>query len=542
MTKTRLLAVSLLPCAAVVAHAQQEVGRLTVVKEVRVTRTPVAEGRDYVYARDNQTVRNNYGLRTGRRSKATIHFFDKSSVSVNERTDLVISDSASRRNIQLTSGAVEVKVAKGVNTTVQTPTATATARGTRFEVRANGEVLVYEGSVAVTAGGQTVVVQAGNKVSVGSGSQATTPMAVPLSPGEMPQIEGGSGTQWFETIQEDSGLTTGLAGHDFQDIRQDPVNETNPVAVQPTSTTVIIRGQSRAPIPDSRREQGLVDNTETSYLFPAIALAGTLAADASKLQDTQTPAFQGSGFAYGGDPAFLGLRGDLVGRLGESTYNYEANALIYLHDPETKPLGRMGSVLYLERRFNEKFKIYAGRRKFYEGPVFSDAIDTQLIANRFSSVGARYDQKPFSAEVAYLYDANRYVSGAQSGELASVYLRVYGGLLGGHLLEADDLPGGGHGRTVSLSMPVIRGFLDGYGEFGTHVDGTTNETVGAYLPGFFQKTGVDVFFEYARKRDVAQAYSVTALYEIPSSNASLRGSLDWINGDLRAGAGVSFKF
>lgn len=542
MTKTRLLAISLLPCVVAVAHAQQEVGRLSVVKEVKVTRTPVSEGRDYVYARDNQTVRNNYGLRTGRRSKATIHFFDKSSVSVNERTDLVISDSSSRRNIQLTSGAVEVKVAKGVNTTVQTPTATATARGTRFEVRANGEVLVYEGSVAVTAGGQTVIVQAGNKVSVGSGSQAgNTPMAVPLSPGEMPGIEGGNGTQWFETIEEDAGLTVGNGGVDFQDIRQSPVNETVPTAIQPTSTTVIIRG-SRAPIPDSRREQGLIDNTETSYLIPAVALAGTLAVDANKLKDTQTPAFQGSAFAYVGDPAFLGIRGDLAGRLGDSTYAYEANVLMYLHDPETKPLGRFGSVLYLERRFNENLKIFAGRRKFYEGPVFSDAIDTQLIANRFSSVGARYDQKPFSAEVAYLYDANRYVSSAQSGALASVYVKLYGGLLGGHLLEADDVPGGGHGRTVSLSMPLIRGFLDGYGEFGTHVDGTTNETVGAYLPGFFQKTGIDVFFEYARKRDIAQAYSVTALYQIPSSNASLRGSLDWIDGDLRAGAGVSFKF
>jgi len=542
MTRTRLLALAFVPLAAV-AHAQEEVGKLSVVRLVKVTNRPVTDpAAQYVDASNDQRVKNHYGLRTGRRSKAEIHFDDKSVLRVNERTDMIINDpGAGQRHVDLKAGAVWIKVAKGVNTTISTPTATATARGTQFEVRSNGEILVYEGSVAVhpTGGGQTVLVEAGNKVSVGTGGQLSSPS--PLSPTETPQGQGGGTAEWFNNVEQDAGLLVPAGTSDFTQLRKDPINEAPAQIIDETSTVVIIRGRTRAPIPDARREFGLIDNTDSNYLFPAAGLAATIALDYKNLGTIEPPAVHGNLYSYYGRPSFGGLRVEAVGSVGNSTYAYEANALQFWHDPSTDVVSGFGSVLDIERRLNDHIRVFAGRRKFYHGPVFSNLADTQLIANRFSSVGAHIDQGPLSAEFAYIHDSNRFVKGAQNGALASVFYKTYGGLIGGHFLTTDEMPGGGNGSSVSLSMPVIKNLLDGYGEYGTGIDGTKNTTVGAYLPGFFQKTGVDVFLEYGLKKGVNQAYSITGVYEI-KKGPQIRASMDWLNGTPMLNVGASFRF
>lgn len=544
------MALGLLPLAAATAQAQQEIGDLSIVRSVKVTKAPITEGRDYVDAKDNQRVKNNYGLRTGRRSKAEIRFDDHSILRVNERTDMVVYDAKSLRNIQLNQGAVWVKVAKGVNTTITTPTATATARGTQFEVRANGEILVFEGSVAVSAGGQTVLVESGNKVSVGTGGQPTS--VIPLSPAELPSgsggattggsVKGGGEASWFEEVTTEAGVVVSTGTNDLTAIRQAPINEVPADELRKTTTTVIIRGLTRAPvIPDERREFGLVDNTDTNYLFPALALAATIAAEPRSLAEIPNPSAHGTVYAYAGRPTFGGLRTNLVGSIGGTTYAYEANVLQFWREPETDVLSNFGSVLYLERRLDDHIKVFAGRRKFYHGPVFSNLADTQLIANRYSGAGIRYDRGALSVEAAYVYDANRYVKGAQQGTLASVFYRAYGGVFGGHFLQADDVPGGGHGRSFSASLPVVKGEIDGYAEIGVGVDGRDAQTYGVYLPGFFQRTGVDVFAEYGLKKGETQAYSVTGLYEM-KKGPQLRGSIDWVGGVHRFSIGASFRF
>jgi len=546
MTRTRLLALAFLPLCAV-AHAQQEVGKLSVVRVVKVTTAPVTEsgGDQYVDAKNDQRIKNHYGLRTGRRSKAEIHFDDKSILRVDERTDIVVKDPGPNQrlvDVRGKEGGVWIKVAKGINTTITTPTATATARGTEFEVRANGDILVYEGSVAVhpSKGGQTILVEAGNKVSVGTGGQ--TPTVAPLAPGEIPQGRGGGTAEWFNNVEQDAGLVVPAGTSDFVELRKDPINEAPGQTAAETSTTVIIRGRPFADIPDARREFGLIDNTDTNYLFPAAALAATLAVDYHHMEPLAPPAVHGNFYSYYGRPSFGGVRGEAVGVVGNSTYAYEANVLQFWHDPSTEVISGFGSVLSLERNLGDHVRIFAGRRKFYHGPVFANLADTQLIANRYSSIGAHFSEGPFSAEVAYIHDSNRFLKGAQNGALASVFCKVYGGLLGAHYLSTDDMPGAnGRGGAVSLSMPVLKNVIDGYGEYGTGIDGTRNTTLGAYLPGFFQKTGVDVFLEYGLKQGVNQAYSITGVYEI-KKGPQLRASMDWLNGTPILNVGASFRF
>jgi|GEM_PF-4710493 len=538
--KSTILAASL---AAVFAQGQDRVGTLSIVRQVKVTRTEVTKGRDYVDARDGQPIWNNYGIRTLRRSQAEIKFTDHSVVRVNERTDMIVEDAASLRHIQLDQGAVWIRVAKGVNTTISTPTATATARGTEFEVRGDGETLVYEGTVEVKGKvtGTELLVSAGHKVTFDADGNPSKP--IPLTPEETPKGRGGGVQTWFNNIEDDEGILVGMQGHDYNTLRTDPLGD--PIQ-KPTSTNlnVIVRSPAIRPAidpTDPRRDLGLIDDTNTSYLFPAAALATTLALDYNDLSAIQMPAVSATAFGFLGQPAFAGIRGEATGLLGQSRYGYEANAVQYYNDPSTNVLGRFGSVLYMERPIAPGFEIFAGRMKFYEGPVFEDAIDTQLIADRYTAAGVKFKEGPVTIKAAYLYDANRYVNGVQPGELLTVDYKVLGGVLGGHLLETNGPTGTGHGRSVSLTLPLLRNLVDGYAEFGTGVDGTTNTTAGVYLPFIMQATGVNVFLEYADKRSVAQSYSITGVYQI-KKGPMIRGSLEWINGTSLASLGLAFKF
>lgn len=542
MARLRLPLLFVAPLVAATASAQQVVGTLNVVRQVKVTTGPHDASPNYVDAHDGQPIRNRYGVRTLRRSRAQINFNDHSVLRINERTDVVVLDSASLRNIQLNDGAVWVKVAKGVNTTVTTPTATATARGTEFQVFANGDLFVYEGIVDLHIGGRTVAVTAGNKVTFSNDGKPSEPTK--LDPSEKPQgggagAGGGGGSQaWFTSVEQEAGeqVTTGPSP-EFQSLRTNAVNEFHKDVEDPT-LQVIVRGPNQT---DLKRELGLVDNTDTNYLFAGLGLAASLALEARNLDTVGAPALSGTAFGYTGLTTFYGVRGNADGSIGDSRYGYEANVVEFTDNPSTKPIGRFGSVLYFERPVAPGLSVYAGRRKFFHGPVFANLADTQLIANRYTGAGFRYDRKVFSAEAAYVYDSNALVRGAQEGALGSVFLKGFGGVLGGHLLETKGLPGEGHGRSLSLSAPVVKNQLEAYGEVGRGIDGHSNQTYGVYFPGFFQKTGVDLFAEYGLKRDVAQSYSLTALYVVPKG-PQVRVSLESINGATRLSLGGAIRF
>jgi hypothetical protein len=546
MSNLRIASVLLLVLTATASQAQEVVGTLSIIRDVRVTRSVFGDNNEYVNARNGQPIQNRYGVRTLRRSRAQVNFRgDRSILRVNELTDLVVYDEATLRRVQLSQGEVWVHVAHGVNTSIATPILTATARGTEYTV-ADGFVKVFEGVVAVkpaSGEGKEFLVPAGHKIAFGPDGH--TSGVENLAPDEMPKGRGGGSTTWFTEVPSELGTEVGVMGGDFHSLRTDPINE--PVN-KPTegSLAVIIDRKHFSPAQtvaqtDPRNELGLVDDTNSSDWFPAVALAATLALDYPTLDQTKLPAVQGTVFGFDGSPAFAGIRGDANGAIGRSTYGYEANVLQYYNDPTTNVLGRFDSVLYMERPVAPDLQVFAGRMKFYEGPVFNDAIDTQLIADRYSAAGVEYAGHLFSGNLAYVYDANRYQVGTQPGLMANLEYHLLGGAIGGHVLQTSGPLGNGHGQSVTLTLPVWRNMIDGYGEYGKGIDGTTNETIGAYFPWFLRHAGVDLFFEYADKVDVAHAYSVTALYRIKKT-IELRAGLDWVNGTPLASVGAAWRF
>ena len=125
----------------------------------------------------------------------------------------------------------------------------------------------------------------------------------------------------------------------------------------------------------------------------------------------------------------------------------------------------------------------------------------------------------------YVYDGNPDVSGAQRGALGSVFYQVGEGQFGVHYLHTSGLSDG-TGISGSGSYRLLPGVLEVYGEFGRAPDKATIYTAGAYLPGVFQRTDIDVFAEYGFHQGISNSLSLAALKNA-GKNANFRLFLDF---------------
>ena len=123
----------------------------------------------------------------------------------------------------------------------------------------------------------------------------------------------------------------------------------------------------------------------------------------------------------------------------------------------------------------------------------------------------------------FLADSDPTRRGSQSGVLASFSAQQSGGLFGVHLLQTKKSTGtSGTGFTVSLSQPLTPGVLDGYGEIGRGIDGETVATVGVYLAGLYQKSGIDAWVEAGTHSGYANALTL-GIAKNASKNLTYRG-------------------
>jgi ferric-dicitrate binding protein FerR (iron transport regulator) len=633
------------------AQAGSTIGTLRIVRQVQVTRG-VGQAAGYVPARDGEDVFAGQGVRTLKRSQAEINFRDRSVLRVNERTDLVVQDSASLRNIQLRGGVVWVRVAKGVRTQVETPSATAVARGTVFTVAVleGGltQLTVLEGAVDIQVGGKIVSVSAGQTITVtpdraGSsgatvGSATDTRFNLPdaptqLSASEMPIEFGGAVEGWWTGLGQNVGVVTTPGSSFVYDLRTSPLteiiqqvasarplgaaaprdyflpdpnerqlffsnanpslrnawtqflqngsgflnenggaslatlglNETQIAALQTldinnvgdavqtyqanAATAGIVvglegRGAYRASALSgpTNFDYRLLDRNDTSLAFVGVGAAAALLANGGKLSGTPLPTLTGQAFGFGGDPNVVGGRGRIDGAFGRTRYHMESNVIRLLTGNNSDTFSRLDSVLYVEHPVGDSVNLFAGRRRFYEGPAFQNQALSQLIADRYTGAGATFKSGQFSLTGAYLYDSNPDVRGAQAGGLGSAYVRGYGGVLGLHYLRVPKVRDGS-GYSLSLTYPVLRNVVDFYGEVGRAADRTGIQTYGAYFPGLYQRTDLDLFLEYSSRESVGHTMSVIASRDLgPLFN--VRAYAAFVDGtnDTRAGLAGIFRF
>ena len=592
-------------CLPAVAHAQNVVGSLTIVRQVEVTRGTVTPGQAaaYIPARDKQVIRAGQGVRTLKRSQAEVSFRDGSALRINERSDVIVQDSATLRNVQLREGLVWVRVAKGVRTQVETPSATAVARGTVFTVGVGKDgsttLTVLEGIVGIQVGGKSVDVNPGQTITVKSvNGVATIPdKATDVPKSALPVEFGGGAVGWWNEVAQNGGTVIAPGSSAILDLRSSPLteaiqqiaaaNNTNPgpnyyldntaqrnqflqiarngilpainasglsasayqaqfgslglgqlgltVAQQTTLQSLGITTVGQAintlnanfasaniTVASGRSEYRpgsvtgqpnfdyrLLDRNTTGLGILGIGAAAALLADSKGLTAT-VPTLSGEAFGFLNNPGFLGGRADLNGIIGKTHYQFESNVLRITTGKNKKTYSKLDSVAVVTHPLGESTTLFAGRRRFYEGPVFQDASQSQLIADRYSSAGATYKKSGLTVTGAYLHDANPDARGAQHGALGSVTSRITGGgTVGLHYLHVAKVRDG-NGYSASVVYPIVRNQVDFYGEVGRAPDKATIQTYGAYLPGLYQKTDIDFFVEYGSHEGLGHSLSLIA--------------------------------
>ena len=225
-------------------------------------------------------------------------------------------------------------------------------------------------------------------------------------------------------------------------------------------------------------------------------------------------AADGEIFGLSSDPQALGGRGRLYGTLGKTRYQFEGNVVRLLTGANADSFNAL-SVASLEQQLSPGVSVFTGRRRFYSGPVLLGLNRSQLLGERYSAAGATINKGGMKTEVAWLYDSNPDIRGAQSGFLASATKQVGGGTIGVQAIRVGSL-NDGNGFSVSGSMPSGRGTgqLDLYGEFGVAPDKASIATLGVYFPGIYQLSDLDVFLEYSTHDDLGNSLTLVAQREL----------------------------
>lgn len=158
------VAAAFMLCATYARAWQGAVGKLTMARHLTVAAT--SSGR-FQAANIQDTIRDGASVRTARRGFGEITFNDDSVLRINERTEMVVREVSRLRRMQLQRGALWLRVAQGAGTSIQTPVATATVRGTELAIDDLGNMEVIEGEVWYEAGGEGILVFGGERASIG---------------------------------------------------------------------------------------------------------------------------------------------------------------------------------------------------------------------------------------------------------------------------------------------------------------------------------------------------------------------------------------
>jgi hypothetical protein len=637
--------------AVVRAQGLTTIGNIRITRAVLVSRDPITSGAlpTYLPAKEDQGIFGGQGVRTLKRAQAEVRFRnDQSLLRISERTDVILQDAATLRRIQLKAGLVWVRVAKGVNTQVETPAATAVARGTEFTVEqtpsGSTRLTVYEGTVEIQVGERTVPVHAGETIEVIPDGKTppgyTLPdAATPLRREQIPIEYGGAFSGWWHEIEDGAGVAVTTGTNALLDLRSSTVGEAiqqlkvaqnlgkpadsshvipdpgekqslldivhstlipdfkssgltlsqyeqqfgnQPVdshynTLSPSDVTflgsvgvttvgdlvdsALVNGAganvsvdlSRRRTyykPESIRGQQnfdlrLLDRTDSSTAIFAVGAAAALIADVAsggKLEAFM-PKYEVSGFGILADPdSLVGGRARLDGRIGKTNYAFEANVLSLLTGDNKGTFSKLFSVAVVDQQVAPGVTIFAGRRRFYHGPVFQNQNLSQLIAERYSGAGVTVTKGAFGFDGAWVYDSNPDVGGEQSGALGSLFYKAAGGLFGLHYIHVGDLDSG-NGVTVSGSYPVLQNHLDVYAEVGKGPDKATLQTYGLYFPGFFQKTDVDAFIEYGSHPGIGRSLSFIGTRDV-GKYWNFRGYVDLADSgnDVSGGVAALFRF
>jgi hypothetical protein len=470
-------------------------------------------------------------VHTLKRSACEIRFPDGSRVRMGPRSDLIIHD-VTTKHLQVLTGEVFANIVSGTGAQIQGATATASIKGTWvlmqaptapgvFPVRTTDTMWVWNGSADLVTPSGTIPVGDGQTGTVGGDGApvgGTGGMDASFGGGEL-------NPGWANTSPGvDTGATPGTpAGDVVKDVATTTREEVVPIVAPPTTGTVnvVITGVRPAGV-------GLAGLGAGGSLAP---LLGTLSLAAAGQVSPEESRRQLLGKRFWGPSSqieLVGVKfngGSLGGlRLRSSVLSghlYGEAGLQAFSDLKGDWDTAISDLFVVDRLGNSDLTF--GRQRYAEGPINNSGLGTLFGAIHFDGISYKTHTSSYTAKFSWLQNYQAF--GRSPLETNGWLGRVSTPLLGGQIaVNALQQAGDGWGISGDISMPIIPRELDMYAEVGCDPMGRHIETFGAYLPGLYQRTNVDLYVERSSRGDNAPVWSAIAYADMGERWTGLFGT------------------
>lgn len=514
----------------------QPVAKVTAV--VRVVRHQPGGKGAWLRTKIGTQLRAGDRVRTGRRSYAELRFADKSIHKLGERTDFVVlSPVPGATDARINVGSLWAKFAKGTRATIRTRTTVAAVRGTEIYVRVfedgREEWHCFEGALRLVTPTRSMDLSAGQQTDVDPTGDIGEPTDAPPS-----QYAGGEETPMHERFSsgEDTGVTNDTTDFEQERSEEDPAQpQLNPVTSPSGEAFATFASEEQV---DDARESGEVPDQPTLGPPGPIIPQGNMQVviRGQTRQVTFFPRAESTAFVFTRDGHWLSgarIRQKLIS--GEGMLIVGAMPVSLFE--ETSRV-RVTDFCLLAKRGNTALRI--GRHWLVRTPVVGTSVGTLMPSQVVDGITWTQRWGLIQTDIAYLTDARPFAPGKQS----AWYGRISGGIWGGRLgLSYLHLHNRSTGGALDWAFPMVRDEVDFYGEVG--YDPLFRDryiTIGTYFPGFYQRTGIDVFFEYSRRP--RPYHSIWAVRFYAPIGEHLRGALifDYTpeRRDFNIGVGIGY--
>ncbi len=431
--------------------------------------------------------------RTGRRSRCEIKFPDGSTVRMGPRSDLVI-ESVTDKNLNLEKGRLFAHIISGTVARITGAAATAAIKGTWVEyIRQEPEgrrpdtLRAWEGSAELFNDLGSTVVSGGTESSTAPGE---APGDKHCTPPRM--FSGGSRYPWWMDVKPGANIASTPGTPVGQQQQSEYVTTLSVVAAPPLAAKgeldVIVQ-QTGGRRPTHSGGSSVLHLVQAIGGMTAVTSQGPRALGCryfGPYSQVDSYGLFGEAAGFGGARLRLaGLVKDTYGQVGVlGSTDFDGDIDVELDET------------FVMRR-SETDELILGRQRLLLGPVNNNELGR---LTGFGLVdGARWHHRfndLTEADVVWIDDFAPWDESQASGW----YARVQRGVAGGQVaISWLDQTGAGSGVTCDFSWPAIPGELDVYGEFGDDPHGAHLDTVGVYLPGLYQRSGLDIFLERARR-------------------------------------------
>ena len=447
-------------------------------------------------------------VRTGRRSVAEIRLPDGTTYRLGPQSQLTIQ-AISPHQAALSRGGVFARVIKGSLVRIRGRYGTVAVRGTKvaFEIVGDREyVRVWEGGAEYQTPQGVIQLPGGTGTWAIEGGRPATAMNIAPD-----TFAGGEVVPWWENAR---------SGVDIQTTTSSPVSETEQVERASQEEQV------RETEPTRRERTGSIE-VEIQQVGPMQGAAGGLNAGAGLLSLVGLAAHSQPAFVmdkrlgkkmwgpYGAVQVY-GLWGE-----GGSFAGARARARAVINKTMLQVSGRLDAAsgddldVTLDETFlawkGESWSVVAGRSRILEGPVNNSDFGTLMP---FSLVdGLRVTVQPTSrtsVTLAWLQDYENIFREDRDGFYAQADTYLLGGNVGVVAVKDEHA---GTGVACQFSLPLVRDYVEVYGEIGDDPMGCHLETFGLYLPELYQRTGLDLYLERAQRRGYDTLTSLHAYWE-----------------------------